>query len=120
MNIDIRALAIALMIINFVIGVIIIIINVLEYIRIISTNNVVTEIADKVEENDVVVDPNEVLTPKEKVVFELLIEGLTLRQIAGELSMKYDSVNFHYKNIYRKLGVNSKIELILRYGDLNK
>lgn len=71
MNIDIRALAIALMIINFVIGVIIIIINVLEYIRIISTNNVVTEIADKVEENDVVVDPNEVLTPKEKVVFEL-------------------------------------------------
>ena len=42
--------------------------------------------------------------------------GLTLRQIAGELKMKYDAVNFHYKNIYKKLEVNSKIELILRYG----
>mgnify|MGYP004586177397 CR=1 FL=1 len=42
---------------------------------------------------------------------------MTLRQIAGELGMKYDSVNFHYKNIYRKLEVNSKIELILRYGN---
>ena len=27
--------------------------------------------------------------------------GLTLRQIAGELKMKYDAVNFHYKNIYK-------------------
>ena len=63
------------------------------------------------------IDPQEVLTPKEKVVFDLLLEGMTLRQIAGELSMKYDSVNFHYKNIYRKLEVNSKIELILRYSN---
>ena len=64
-----------------------------------------------------IINPDEVLTPKEKVVFELLLEGMTLRQIAGELSMKYDSVNFHYKNIYRKLEVNSKIELILRYSN---
>ena len=56
------------------------------------------------------------LTKKEKIVFELLLEGLTLRQIAGELACKYDAVNFHYKNIYRKLEVNSKIELIIRYG----
>lgn len=63
-----------------------------------------------------VINPEEVLTPKEKVVMELLLEGMTLRQIAGELNMKYDSVNFHYKNIYRKLEVNSKIELLLRYG----
>ena len=62
------------------------------------------------------VNPDEVLTKKEKIVFELLLEGLTLRQIAGELACKYDAVNFHYKNIYRKLEVNSKIELIIRYG----
>ena len=67
-----------------------------------------------------VIDPAVVLTPKEKVVFDFLLEGLTLRQIAGELGMKYDSVNFHYKNIYKKLEVNSKIELIIRYGDQNK
>ena len=62
------------------------------------------------------VNPYNVLTPKETKVFELLLMGLTLRQIAGELKMKYDAVNFHYKNIYKKLEVNSKIELILRYG----
>ena len=59
---------------------------------------------------------DEVLTPKEKVIMDLLLEEMTLRQIAGELGMKYDAVNFHYKNIYRKLEVNSKIELILQYG----
>ena len=65
------------------------------------------------------INPDDVLTKKEKVVFELLLEGLTLRQIAGELACKYDAVNFHYKNIYRKLEVNSKIELIIRYGKNN-
>ena len=49
-------------------------------------------------------------------LFEQLLLGNTLRQIAGELRMKYDTVNFHYKNIYRKLEVNSRIELIVRYG----
>jgi DNA-binding CsgD family transcriptional regulator len=63
-----------------------------------------------------VINPEEVLTPKEKDIFYLLLEGYTLRQIAGELSMKYDAVNFHYKNIYRKLEVNSKIELLMRYS----
>ena len=61
-------------------------------------------------------NPLEVLTAKEMQIFDLLICGSTLRQIAGELKMKYDAVNFHYKNIYRKLEVNSKVELIVRYG----
>ena len=61
-------------------------------------------------------NPYELLTNKEIIVFEQLLLGNTLRQIAGELHMKYDTVNFHYKNIYRKLEVNSRIELIVRYG----
>ena len=61
-------------------------------------------------------NPYELLTNKEVIVFEQLLLGNTLRQIAGELRMKYDTVNFHYKNIYRKLEVNSRIELIVRYG----
>ena len=61
-------------------------------------------------------NPYELLTNKEIIVFEQLLLGNTLRQIAGELHMKYDTVNFHYKNIYRKLDVNSRIELIVRYG----
>jgi len=62
------------------------------------------------------INPYTTLTTKELIVFEQLLSGLTLRQIAGELKMKYDTVNFHYKNIYRKLEVNSKIELIIRYS----
>lgn len=62
-------------------------------------------------------NPYELLTNKELIVFEQLILGNTLRQVAGELCMKYDTVNFHYKNIYRKLNVNSRIELIMRYGN---
>ena len=73
------------------------------------------ELKEEIQETKYV-NPDEVLTKKEKIVFELLLEGLTLRQIAGELACKYDAVNFHYKNIYRKLEVNSKIELIIRYG----
>ena len=61
-------------------------------------------------------NPYELLTNKEIIVFEQLLLGNTLRQISGELHMKYDTVNFHYKNIYRKLEVNSRIELIVRYG----
>ncbi len=120
MNIDTRAIAITMMIMNALIGVILIIINVLGYINVLKIKSGTPESIDKIKTKDVIIDPNEVLTPKEKIVFDFLIEGLTLRQIAGELSMKYDSVNFHYKNIYRKLGVNSKIELILKYGDVNK
>ena len=72
-------------------------------------------------EEEVIIDtkypnPYELLTNKEVIVFEQLLLGNTLRQIAGELHMKYDTVNFHYKNIYRKLEVNSRIELIVRYG----
>ena len=70
-----------------------------------------------------VVDPTEetldwetLLNPKEKEIFALLLEGLTMRQIAGELKMKYDTVNYYYKNIYRKLNINSRVELIVRYS----
>lgn len=70
-----------------------------------------------------VVDPNEekldwetLLNPKEKEIFALLLQGLTMRQIAGELKMKYDAVNYYYKNIYRKLNINSRVELIVRYS----
>lgn len=56
------------------------------------------------------------LTSRETEVFRLLIAGNTLRQIAGELKIEYTTVNFHYKNIYKKLQVNSRVELIKKYG----
>lgn len=86
-------------------------------------NNQIESInSDLSDENEAIIidtkypNPYEVLTNKEIIVFEQLLLGSTLRQIAGELHMKYDTVNFHYKNVYRKLEVNSRIELIVRYG----
>jgi DNA-binding NarL/FixJ family response regulator len=52
------------------------------------------------------------LTPKEKQIIEALTEGLSYKLIADKLSMSMDTVRFHIKNIYRKLHVNSKAEVI--------
>ena len=56
------------------------------------------------------------LTPRERDVFNLLMEGKTLKQISECLGVKFSTVNTHYKSVYRKLNVNSRAEFILRYG----
>ncbi len=56
------------------------------------------------------------LTPREREVFALLMEGLTMRESAEELGVKFTTVNSHCSHIYRKLGVNSRAEFILRYA----
>lgn len=52
------------------------------------------------------------LTPKEKQIVETLTEGLSYKLIADKLNISMDTVRFHIKNIYRKLHVNSKSEVI--------
>jgi DNA-binding NarL/FixJ family response regulator len=54
------------------------------------------------------------LTPKEKQIVEALTEGLSYKLIADKLGMSMDTVRFHIKNIYRKLHVNSKAEVITK------
>ena len=56
----------------------------------------------------------------EREVFRLLVEGYTLRETAQQLGLKYSTVNTHMTGIYRKLGVNSRAELIIRYRDYDK
>ncbi len=60
------------------------------------------------------------LTRREQEVFHLLVEGYTLRETAQRLGLKYSTVNTHMTGIYRKLGVNSRAELIIRYRDYDK
>ncbi len=54
----------------------------------------------------------EILTSKEKEIVATLTEGLSYKLIADKLSISMDTVRFHIKNIYRKLNVNSKAEVI--------
>lgn len=60
------------------------------------------------------------LTPREMDVFRLLLEGYTLRETADQLGVKYSTANSHMTAIYKKLGVNSRAELIIRYRDFEK
>lgn len=57
------------------------------------------------------------LTPREHDLFLLLLEGFTLRESARQLSVKYSTANTHMTGIYKKLGVNSRAELIINYRD---
>lgn len=55
---------------------------------------------------------DEPLTQKEKQIIMALTEGLSYKLIGEKLLITIDTVRFHIKNIYRKLQVNSKTEVI--------
>lgn len=60
-------------------------------------------------EGDVVVPPFQVrLTKQEVRAFRLVQSGLSNKQIANLLSVSDNTVKFHLKNIYEKLGVGSR------------
>jgi DNA-binding CsgD family transcriptional regulator len=56
------------------------------------------------------------LTPRETQVFTLLLTEVSPKQIAAELKISYASVNFHTKNLYRKLNIQSRTELFALYS----
>jgi LuxR family maltose regulon positive regulatory protein len=54
--------------------------------------------------------PGEHLTDREFGVMRMLPSRLTVREIAEELGISVNTVKFHLRVIYRKLGVNSREE----------
>ena len=52
------------------------------------------------------------LSPKEKQIVRALTDGLSYKLIADRLTISIGTVRTHIKNIYRKLHVNSKTEVI--------
>lgn len=60
------------------------------------------------------------LTPREYELYRLLLEGLTLKESAKQLSVKYSTANTHMTGIYRKLGVRSRAQLIINYRSINE
>ena len=57
---------------------------------------------------------NEPLTAKEQQVITAMVDGLSYKMIADRLGISLETVRQHIKNIYRKLQVNSKAEVIAR------
>jgi DNA-binding NarL/FixJ family response regulator len=54
------------------------------------------------------------LTKKENEVVQQIIKGLSYKEVSIMLSISYSTVNDHLKNIYKKMNVNSKSELICK------
>jgi DNA-binding NarL/FixJ family response regulator len=57
---------------------------------------------------------NEPLTAKERQVITAMVEGCSYKMIAHRLGIGLETVRHHIKNIYRKLHVNSKGEVIVK------
>lgn len=60
------------------------------------------------------------LSKREIEVCKLLLEGYTLRQISGILSIAYSTVNTYCTSVYRKLEINSRAELIILFKNYIK
>jgi DNA-binding CsgD family transcriptional regulator len=60
-------------------------------------------------------DPSQ-LSVREKEVVDLLLQGKSNKEIALALGVSVSTVEFHLKNVYRKLGVRSRTEAILQLG----
>ncbi|MBT9173669.1 MAG: Spore germination protein GerE [Syntrophomonadaceae bacterium] len=56
------------------------------------------------------------LTDKEGEVVELLLRGYTYKAISDHLLISENTLKFHIKNLYQKLRVNSKMELIRMFA----
>ncbi|HOV41912.1 MAG TPA: helix-turn-helix transcriptional regulator, partial [Oscillospiraceae bacterium] len=57
------------------------------------------------------------LSRREIEVCKLLLQGYTLRQISGILSIGYSTVNTYCTSIYRKTKINSRTELMQVFKD---
>ena len=56
----------------------------------------------------------EELTPTERKVAALVAEGLPNREVAAALFVTPKTVEFHLRNVFRKLGIRSRAELARR------
>lgn len=55
------------------------------------------------------------LTKRENEVLELLMDGLTYKEIADKCFISVQTLNSHIKNIYTKLGVHSRAEVSAKF-----
>lgn len=59
------------------------------------------------------------LTPREREVLELVVHGLSNKEISDRLTVTVAAVRFHLKHIYQKLHVHSRTEAALKFRPAN-
>ncbi len=60
-------------------------------------------------------DPFGSLTARERELFGTLAQGLTNAQIAKTIDVSLNTVKFHLKNLYEKLGVSNRAQAVAYY-----
>jgi DNA-binding NarL/FixJ family response regulator len=60
-------------------------------------------------------DDTSALTEREEEILKLLAEGLSNAQIGTRLHLSENTIKFHLRNIYAKLGVSNRTEAALKY-----
>jgi len=60
------------------------------------------------------------LTDRESQIIRFIVDGLTYQQTADKLNLTIDGVRYHIKNIYKKLQVSSKAEVIRKFSSRSK
>ena len=63
-----------------------------------------------------------ILTPREREVFELLIQNKSSKQIADELFISEKTVRNHISNVMQKLGVKGRTQAVIeliKLGELS-
>ncbi len=60
----------------------------------------------------------EPLTDQEQLVLQLLVEGLSNREIGERLVVTVGTAKWHVHNVYAKLGVHNRVAAIRRAGEL--
>jgi DNA-binding NarL/FixJ family response regulator len=55
-----------------------------------------------------------ILSEKEAKIVHYIVDGLNYKMIAANLNVTVDAIKYHLKNIYKKLQINSKGELIAK------
>lgn len=66
------------------------------------------------------------LTPRERQVFECILDGLSNKEIADKIGISVRTVKFHVSNLYVKFNVPGRIKLVAKCvtftlkGELNE
>ncbi len=61
--------------------------------------------------------PTDALTPQEQRVAAAVREGMSNREIAAALYLSPKTIEFHLRQIYRKLGIRSRTQLVTVLAD---
>lgn len=58
------------------------------------------------------------LTNRENIVLRLIMDGKTSSEIADLLNVTIRTIEFHRRNIYKKMGVHNVVDLVKRVKDM--